>query len=129
MNLFKQKFKNFEKAFLQLTEAIERFDKLTTLEKEGLVQRFEYTFELSWKILKIFLETKGFYIKYPRDILKIAFQNEIIDNGEIWFEMLEFRNILSHTYSEENFNKAVEKINSEFYFEIKKLFEYLKNEQ
>ena len=128
-NKFQQRFNNFEKAFKQLSEAINNFQNLSTLEKEGLIQRFEYTFELSWKVLKDFLETKGFFVKYPREILKLAFENEIIDIGETWFEMLEFRNILAHTYSEENFNNAVEKVHSTFYSEIKKLYDFLKNEQ
>ena len=126
---FKQRFKNFEKAFNQLKEAIDNFDNLSVLEKEGLVQRFEYTFELSWKVLKDYLESKGIEVKFPRDVLKEAFQAEIISNGEIWFEMLEYRNILTHTYNEENFVKAVNKIYNSFYTQIKTVYNYLKNEQ
>ena len=109
--------------------AIDDYENLSVLEKEGLVQRFEYTFELSWKVLKDFLENKGVNVKFPRDVLKEAFNLDILNNGELWFEMLEYRNILSHTYNEKNFTKAVEKIYNDFFNEIEALYNYLKNEK
>jgi nucleotidyltransferase substrate binding protein (TIGR01987 family) len=67
---WKQRFVNFEKAFLQLQDAIERFDQLDDLAKEGLIQRFEYTFELAWKTLKDYLESEGIINQFPREVLK-----------------------------------------------------------
>lgn len=123
---WKQRFQNFEKAFQQLTEAVERFDELTDLEKEGMIQQFEFTFELSWKTLKDYLESQNVEVKFPRDVIKEAFHYEIIENGEAWLEMLEIRNLLSHTYDEETFKLTANDISIRFYFEINKLYQYLK---
>lgn len=123
---WKQRFRNFEKAFQQLTEAVERFDELTDLEKEGMIQRFEFTFELSWKTLKDYLESQNVEAKFPRDVIKEAFHYEIIENGEAWLEMLEMRNLLSHMYDEETFKRTANDISIRFYFEINKLYQHLK---
>lgn len=121
---WKQRFQNFDKAFKQLESAIEELDLLSDLEKEGLVQRFEYTFELSWKTLKDYLESQDVEAKFPRDAIKKGFQYEIVDNGEIWMEMLEKRNLMAHTYDEEIFQTAVQQISNLFFPEIKKLHQF-----
>ncbi len=125
---WKQRFTNLEKAFSQLKEAVDRFDELDNLAKEGLVQRFEYTFELAKNTIKDFLESKGEDAKYPRDILKKAFQLQIIDNGELWIDMLEKRNIMSHTYNEATFVEVVTIIKNKFFSEIEKLVDFLRKE-
>ena len=125
---WKQRFQNFEKAFFQLSEAVEKINTLSILEKEGLVQRFEYTFELAWKTLNDFLESQNVDVKFPREIIKTGFQYELIEDGEIWLEMLEMRNIITHTYDEAIFNSSIIKITDNFYPEIKKLYSLLKYE-
>ena len=122
---WKQRFNNFSKAFHQLEKGINQFEKLDDLAKEGLVQRFEYTFELSWKTLKDYLESEGLTVKFPREVIKTAYQNDLIDNGDIWMEMLEQRNLMTHTYDEEIFNKVLDKIINEYYIEVNKLFNKL----
>jgi len=123
-----QRFENFENAFHKLSEAIELFDSLDDLSKEGLIQRFEYTFELAWKTAKDYLEYKEVEAKYPRDTIKQAFKHELIDNGEIWMEMLNQRNLLTHTYDEANFNKALDQIRNSYFPQVKKLYDTLKDE-
>ncbi|SFM28965.1 nucleotidyltransferase substrate binding protein [Salibacterium qingdaonense] len=123
---WRQCFENFNKAYRMLMEAVEQYPALSTLEKEGMIQRFEYTFELAWKTLKDFLEAQGVDVPFPRDVLKTAYQYNLIDNGEIWLEMLESRNILAHTYNEERFYLAVEKIKNEFSPAITQTFRMLK---
>ncbi|HKI88263.1 MAG TPA: nucleotidyltransferase substrate binding protein [Draconibacterium sp.] len=125
---WKQRFQNFKKAFLQFQEAVLKVDSLSDLEKEGLVQRFEYTFELAWKTLKDFLESENVDAKFPREVIKYGFQYEILQEGEIWMEMLEKRNLMAHTYNEGVFNHAVNQIVVHFYPEIKQLFHFF-NEQ
>ncbi|KJS88636.1 MAG: nucleotidyltransferase [Peptococcaceae bacterium BICA1-8] len=112
---WRQRFENFDKAYRQFHSAILDFEQLSLLEKEGLVQRFEYTFELAWKTLKDYLEAKAVAVKFPRDVIKAAFQYELIQDGEIWMDMLEKRNILTHTYDEERFNSAIRMIKDEYY--------------
>jgi nucleotidyltransferase substrate binding protein (TIGR01987 family) len=125
---WKQRFQNLEKAFRQLSEAIEIVNSLSSLEKEGLVQRFEYTLELAWKTLKDYLGSQNVGVKFPREVIKAGFQYELIEDGEIWLEMLEMRNMMIHTYDEEIFNASIEKITGYFYPEIEKLFLFLKNQ-
>jgi nucleotidyltransferase substrate binding protein (TIGR01987 family) len=119
---WKQRFQNFKKAFSHLDEAVQKADELSVLEKEGLIQRFEYTFELAWKTLKDFLESENVEAKFPRDVIKKGFQYEIILNGEVWMEMLEKRNLMAHTYDEEVFETAVNHVVHFFFPEIKQLY-------
>jgi nucleotidyltransferase substrate binding protein (TIGR01987 family) len=125
---WKQRFQNFQKAFEQFSDAVSRVDTLSVLEKEGMVQRFEYTFELAWKTLKDFLEAKNVDARYPREVIKKAFQYEIIEDGGIWLEMLEQRNLMAHTYSEEIFAKAVQLICGKYYQAIAQVYGFLLKE-
>lgn len=121
---WKQRFENFEKAYNQLSDAVVRFDTLDDLAKEGLVQRFEYTFELAWKTLKDFLESQGEDVKFARDVIKKGFNTEIIVKGEVWLEMLQKRNLMAHTYNENHFNEVLDSIVNTYYDEIKQLVQY-----
>jgi nucleotidyltransferase substrate binding protein (TIGR01987 family) len=107
---WKQRFQNFDRAFLRLDEALKRRpESLSDLEKEGAVQRFEYTFELAWKTIKDYLEEEGvtLSIATPREVIKAAFAAKVISDGETWIKMLDHRNLLSHKYDEEVFEQAV----------------------
>jgi nucleotidyltransferase substrate binding protein (TIGR01987 family) len=75
---------------------------LNPLEKEGAIRRFEYCFELAWKTVKDYMEQSGFVfpIVTPRQVLKDAFAARIIADGQVWIDMLDHRNLLSHTYSQ-----------------------------
>ncbi len=126
---WKQRFSNFEMAFLRLQEAVEDFENLNRLSKEGLIQRFEYTLELAWKTLKDYLESKEEIAKFPKDVVKKSFQANLIEDGEVWMEMLEKRNLLSHTYEEGIFNQVLIEITGTYFQQIKKLYDFLKNEQ
>lgn len=125
---WQQRFANFEKAFLQLQSAVKSIDSLDDLSKEGLIQRYEYTLELAWKTLKNFLESKAVVARFPKDVIRHAFQTELIEDGELWMEMLKQRNLLSHTYDEEIFKAAIESIVNTYFYEIEKLYVLLKDE-
>lgn len=110
---WKQRFQNFDRAFVLLRQALENgASALSTLEKEGVIQRFEYSFELAWKTLKDFLEAGGLVISpvTPRQVIKEAFAAKVIADGQTWIDMLDHRNLLSHTYDFAVFDKAVEAI-------------------
>lgn len=108
---WQQRFENFERTFLlfQSSFAEKPLSQFSALEKEGIIQRFEYTFELAWKTLKDYLEHTRLVIEQitPRFVIKQAFAAKIIQDGPTWIEMLEQRNLLSHTYNETVFDKAV----------------------
>ena len=96
-----QRFNNFSKALGQLTKFIEKGD-LNELEKQGLIQAFEYTFELAWNTLKDYFEAQGeTNIFGSRDAFRLAFKRGLIGNGEAWMDMIKSRTLTTHTYNEE----------------------------
>ncbi len=107
---WQQRFKNFERAFILLREALEWGKKLSQLEEEWVIQRFEYTFELSWKTMSDYLKFQWLNIEenLPRYIIKEAFNANLIQNWDEWINMLVNRNSMSHQY---NFEKFWEVIN------------------
>lgn len=93
------RFKNFSSALTELKLAVEK-DEYTVLERSGLIQLFEISFELAWKTMKDLLEYEGYDVKSPRGTIKQAFQNEIISDGELWLKLLDGRNMYAHIYSQ-----------------------------
>lgn len=105
-----QRFNHFSKAFAQLKEAVELSEQreLSKLEEQGLIQAFEYTHELAWKVLRDFLEERGVQKIYgSKDATREAFKAGLIENGEVWMKMIESRNLTSHTYNEETATEIV----------------------
>lgn len=97
---WKQRFENYRLALKQLTEFVDK-GELSNLERQGLIQCFEYTFELGWKTLKDYLEAGGQSTGTPRSVIQHAFQLGLIDSGHQWIDALEKRNYLAHSYNEE----------------------------
>ena len=99
---WQQRLDNFGKALSQLDEACEQ-DSYTNLERAGLVQTFEFSFELAWNVLKDLLFYEGYDIKVPREVIRKSFEVDYLDEGdcEIFLDALGKRNLLSHTYQEE----------------------------
>lgn len=125
---WKQRFQNFDRGVVLLREALEHGPgALSALEQEGVIQRFEYTFELAWKTIKDFLEAGGLDISplTPRQVLKAAFAAKVIDDGQTWIDMLDHRNLLSHTYDFSVFEKAVEAIYARYLPAMEAVHEYL----
>src|ERR1035438_1583379 len=103
---WQQRFQNFEKAFLKLKEAADK-ESLNELERNGLVQRFEFSLDLSWKVMKDYLEDKGFVFKpSPKDTFRQAQENGFIDYAQQLIDGIEIKNELSHDYSGEKFEKS-----------------------
>ncbi|RYE21355.1 MAG: nucleotidyltransferase [Sphingobacteriaceae bacterium] len=124
MNLdirWKQRFQNFEKAILYLQESVVR-NNLSALEKAGIIQVYEFTFELAWKTVKDYLEEKDVEVKFPRDTIKEGFKYELLENGEVWLDMLQKRNLMSHTYNEINAELAYNLIINEYFSELQKVY-------
>jgi|SRR3989338_10610745 len=111
---WRQRFQNFEKAFLQLAESLQ-IQNPTNTERAGLIQFFEVTFELAWKTLKDHLESQGFQVASPRATLKQAFQSNLIENGHVWMEAMEDRNLTTHTYNETNAKQIEEAIRTQYF--------------
>lgn len=123
-----QRFNSYSKAFKQLRNAVELSHSrpLSELEEQGLIQAFEYTHELAWKTLKDFLEDKGNSTLYgSKDVTRAAFKLGIIENGEVWMNMIKSRNQTSHTYNEENALDIVKDIVNLYYINFNLLYEKL----
>lgn len=99
---------NFRKSYLTLKEAGET--AVSSLEKDGTIQRFEFTFEMFWKTLKIVLEFHGIEVSSPRAAIKEAFINSLIKGDDIYLDMLEDRNRSSHIYDKETSEKIFDNI-------------------
>lgn len=114
---WRQRFDNFDRALALLREALAQGPSaLNQLEKEGVVQRFEYTLELAWKTIKDYLEESGLVLTAvtPRQVIKDAFAARILADGQTWIDMIDHRNLLSHTYDPLNFEQAVEAIHARY---------------
>lgn len=119
-----QRFQNFDRAVVLLREPFERdVTTLSNLEKEGTIQRFEFTVELAWKTLKDYLEYEGQVIDpvTPRTVIKEAFAAHILSDGQVWIDMLDLRNLLSHTYDAATFDTAVLDIRDRYQAAIEEL--------
>lgn len=121
---WKQRLSNYKKATMQLTEFIEK-GELNKFEIQGLIQCFEYTFELAWKTMKDYLEEEGFEVKSPRAAIQTAFQIQLITDGHVWIDALNKRNLMAHTYDEEVAKEAEELIKQKYYPVIKELLNKL----
>ena len=119
-----QRANSFERALSRLEAAVKLTEQreLSDLEAQGLIQGFEYTHELAWKTLKNFLEAQGIVNLYgSRDTTRVAFRNGLIEDGEVWMDMVEKRNLTSHTYDEETAAQVVTAICKTYFAEFEKL--------
>ncbi len=96
------------------------------LGKDGVIQRFEFTFELLWKALKIYLEYQGIIAKTPRDSFVEAFRIGLFNDEKIFLDMMEDRNSTSHIYDKETSKKVFNRIKNNYSSAITKLIEHLK---
>lgn len=126
---WEQRLEDFERVFRLLKGPCSAdVNALSDLEKEGVIQRFEYTFELAWKILKGYLVYSGVSFNQitPRSVIKEAFAARIIADGQTWIDMLEQRNAMSHTYDNEKFEAAFRNISQRYVMALEQVFVWLK---
>lgn len=124
---WKQRFQNFDKAFKRLADAILiiRKDPDNVLLQAGLIQTYEFAFELAWKTLKDYLEMEGFTVHSPRATLRQAFQCGYIQQGDVWLKALNDRNLTAHTYDDEVAKEVIADIQQTYYFLLKDLHQWL----
>lgn len=112
-----QRLQSLQKAYAQLRSAVDlaHSRSLSELEQQGLIQAFEFTHELAWKTLKGFLEFQGIQGLYgSKDTSRKAFSEGLIEDGEVWMEMISSRNQTSHTYNEATASEIVNAIISRY---------------
>jgi nucleotidyltransferase substrate binding protein (TIGR01987 family) len=127
-----QRFQNFSRAFILLRSAVEEkeIEDFSELEQEGIIQRFEYSFELAWKTLKDYLEYSGINLTEitPRNVIKEAGASGVFTLAgivpDVFLDMLLARNALSHTYDFEKFKIVLQKTKQQFLAELEKLHQF-----
>lgn len=122
---WRQRLQNFERAFAQLDRACAQ-ESYSELELAGLVQMFEFTFELAWKTMKDLLFYEGYDVNSPREVIRKAFEAGLIQDVDLWLETLESRNRLSHTYDEQTALEAEELIKDSYAPMIRSALESLR---
>ena len=120
---WKQRFRNFDKS-LELLESALKIEQPDVVQKAGIVQFFEMCCELSWKVMKDYLEDQGFTeIGTPRNAIKKSFEIGLIEDGHAWMDLLVDRNLSVHTYDEEKANSLDLLIHTKYI----QLFQKLRN--
>lgn len=112
-------------AFLKLKEGGKKATE--ELEIDGVIQRFEFTFELFWKTLKIFLRNKGIEARTPRDVFKESFRIEWLNDEAVFLDMLEDRNKTSHIYDQKESREIFSRIKNNHIPAIEMVLKALKN--
>lgn len=126
------RFDNYKRAFALLRQAIEQYDigQLTDLEKEGLIQRFEYCWELAWNVLADYLNNAGVILpeRAPRRVIKAALGAGIIGiitDGDHWMQALDDRNKMAHVYNQKRFAEVIDNISKHYLGLFDELYMYL----
>ena len=125
MNRFNERLQDYKRALIKLDEALQEKENEVII--DGVLHRFEFTFELAWKTMKDVLEYLGITTKLGslREIIQIAFKQGLIEDGEIWIEIMLARNTLSHIYDEESSRKIYKAIKEKYILQFEKLKEKL----
>jgi nucleotidyltransferase substrate binding protein (TIGR01987 family) len=129
---WEQRFANFKKALAKLGEVAEKgnIDDLSELEKEGMIQRFEYSFELAWKTLQDILLYKGYQdIAGPNPVLEQSLKDGYITDEMQWRKMKKSRELTSHTYNSDTADDIAKNIAAEYYKLLKTLEQRLEAER
>jgi len=124
---WQQRFANYRKALAQLGDAVElsRQRALSRLEKQGVIQAFEFTHELAWNVLKDYLQDQGNQnVKGSKDATREAFRVALIADGELWMAMIQSRNLSTHAYDERTAEQLVGVIVADYF----PLFQALRTE-
>lgn len=127
VNKFYQKLENYKKALARLGEVLKK-DLADDIVIDATIQRFEFTMELAWKTLRAFLLEEGIAreeISSPKAVVRAAFAANVIENGDVWFAMLEARNITSHVYEMQEAEKIVTDIKEKYFAELERLLRIL----
>jgi len=116
-------FTSIDKALASLKDALSQ--EMDEYRRDGVIQRFEYTFELSWKFMQRILKEEGVIASSPMQIFREAFKAELISDFELWAKLLKQRNLTVHTYNEKTANEVFESAKT-FPKEVEKLIAVLK---
>ncbi|MEF9952296.1 MAG: nucleotidyltransferase substrate binding protein [Clostridium sp.] len=126
--------KKLEERIIDFNNALNRLEEATTKDLnddiiiDGIIQRFEFTFELGWKMIKLYLEDQGIIDEAlaPRSTIKCGFKYKVIEDSQVWIDMMLDRNRTSHMYDQELAVSIVTRIKERYITEFKKLLIYVR---
>ncbi|MEX2489197.1 MAG: nucleotidyltransferase substrate binding protein [Pseudomonadales bacterium] len=127
-----QRLQNFQSAFHELDEAVALSNArgLSKLEEQGLIQAFEYTYELAWNTIKDFYQYQGETgIQGSRDAIRLAFERGLIADGDQWVAMIKSRTLTSHTYNRELARLIADQILGNYHLLLKNVLANLEQER
>jgi nucleotidyltransferase substrate binding protein (TIGR01987 family) len=128
MSNHRTKFDNFKNALGKLKEGVLKFDNANDLLRDGLIQRFEFAFELAWKTLQACFEDEGLMgLNSPKTVLREAFSAGLIKDDELWLAMLNDRNSTSHIYNEKLAIEICDHIQSKYILALEHLIAEINN--
>lgn len=123
-----QKCENYCNAVARLTEALAECDATpaSTVVRDGVIQRFEFTFELAWKSIREYMEDQGAVLEnvFPKGVLKTAYASGVIDDGQVWLDMLASRNVTSHVYDDAQAAQVVAAIRDRYIIPLTALAQF-----
>ncbi len=129
---------NFKRKLFSLDKALQSFKEVYSFYLENpnqkvsqmaLIKSFELTFELSWKTLQSFFKSQGHTeVRFPKGVIKEAFNKDVIKDGQLWINMLDARNRLSHIYDESMIKDIIQRISKDYLKGIEQLYQKLKKE-
>lgn len=120
MSRLSERIENFNKAFKLFEEMQKNYvlNKDNDSNRLALIQSFEIVCELGWKVLKDYLFVNGIEVHLPVEVIKEAFQKEVIKDGQVWIDMIKSRNASSHEYNIDKVNVILEDISTRYYTEL-----------
>lgn len=128
---WQQRFDNFERSMKQLDAAFDIMEEreLNDLEKQGVIQAFEYNYELAWNVIKDFYLYQGVTdIQGSRDAFRLAFERGLITDGDVWMDMIKKRQLSVHTYNEATSEKIITAIVDDYYYQLNELRKALRKQ-
>ena len=130
MSRLEERIENFNKAFNVFKEARDEYlkDPSRIVFRLAEIQGFEVLFELSWKVLKDYIEIKGYNESAPREVIKKAFLLNYLPNAQTWIDMLKDRNCTSHEYDPKKADEVFERITTIYYDELYRFYNWVNTE-
>lgn len=128
MSRLQERIESFNRTFEILSEAVNAYknNSMNILTHMALIQSFEVCFELAWKVLKDYLDENGVKVYLPKEVIKEAFSFEVISNGQLWIDMLNARNSISHEYNLDKVNSILMNISDEYFQEFLQFKAYIR---
>ncbi len=128
MSRLNERIENFNRAFGIFCDAVNAYNtnRENILTHMALVQSYEVCFELAWRVLKDYLAENGIIVYMPKEVIKEAFHNNVIENGQIWIDMLNARNATSHEYNMDKINSILNNIRNSYQKELTNFTNWLK---